>query len=173
MSFKVAQFLDVADGTKPGQFTIGDRDTADRLDELPDIYRQLMDEPITAIIAVMGGTGRPNLTPIWFDHDGEQVLLNFAEHRKKVEWLHANPEFTICLMNPENPYHWMSIKGTVVNEIHEDDPDEGHRATEQVDRIWTKYTGAEPPYGLRDPELDERRILMEARVDSVALFGQP
>ena len=76
-------------------------------------------------------------------------------------------------MNPENPYHWMSIKATVVNEIHEDDPDEGHRATEQIDRIWTKYTGAEPPYGLRDPELDERRILMEARVDSVALFGQP
>jgi hypothetical protein len=33
--------------------------------------------------------------------------------------------------------------------------------------------GAEPPYGLRDPAMDERRVLFECRVDSVATFGQP
>ena len=45
--------------------------------------------------------------------------------------------------------------------------------TDQVDGIWTKYTGAEPPYGLRDPSIDERRVLFECRVDKVSTFGQP
>lgn len=173
MSFKVAKFLDVADGTKPGQFTVGDRDQATSLADLPDIYKQLLDDPVTAVIAVMMPSGRPALTPIWFDYDDDTVLINFAEHRKKTPWIRENPQFTMLLMNPDNPYHWLSIKGTVENEIHEDDPDEGHRAAEQVDRIWTKYTGNEPPYGLRDPSMDERRVLFEARVDSVATFGQP
>lgn len=55
----------------------------------------------------------------------------------------------------------------------EDDPNEGPAVTAQLDRIWTKYTGNEPPYGLRDPSRDERRVLFECRVDKVATFGQP
>jgi PPOX class probable F420-dependent enzyme len=173
MTFTVAKFKDVAAGVQPGQFTVGDREEAASLQDLDPIYKQLMDNPVTAVIAVMGREGRPNLTPIWFDYEGNTLLLNFAHHRKKVDWLRSNPQFTLLLMNPENPYHWLSIKGTVTKEIHEDDPDEGHRAAEQVDRIWTKYTGNEPPYGLRDPSINERRILFEARVDKVAVFGQP
>lgn len=173
MTFRVARFLDVADGLQEGQFTVGDHDELDSLSELEPTYRQLLDEPVTAVIAVMGSNGRPNLTPIWFDYDGDQMLLNFADHRRKVGWLREEPRFTVLLMNPQNPYHWVSLKGTVTREIHEDDPDEGHRAAEQVDRIWAKYTGNEPPYGLRDPSRDERRILMEADVDRVAVFGKP
>jgi len=173
MSIKVAKFLDVADGTKPGQFTVGGHDEVAGISALPEIYKRLLDEPVTAVIAVMMPNGRPGLTPIWFDYEGDTLLLNFAEHRKKTEWIRANPQFTVLLMNPANAYHWISIKGTVTREIHEDDPDEGHRAAEQVDRIWTKYTGAEPPYGLRDPSINERRVLFEAKVDSVATFGQP
>jgi hypothetical protein len=76
-------------------------------------------------------------------------------------------------MNPKNPYHWMSLKVTVVNEIHEDHPEHGKRATEHVDKIWTKYTQNDPPYGLRDPAINERRILFECRVDRIATFGKP
>jgi len=101
------------------------------------------------------------------------VFLNLAEHRKKVEWLRANPQASFLLINPKNAYHWISIKATAFKEIHEDDPEEGAGVTEQLDRIWTKYTGNEPPYGLRDPSLNERRILFLMEVDSVATFGQP
>lgn len=173
MAFKVAKFKDVAEGLQPGQFTVGDRDEASSLSDLDPIYKQLLDDPVTAVIAVIGTDGRPNLTPIWFDYDGDRVLLNFAEHRRKTEWMRKNPQFTLLLLNPQNAYHWVSIHGTVEREIHEDDPDGGHRAAEQVDRIWTKYTGNEPPYGLRDPSINERRVLFEARVDRVATFGKP
>ncbi len=114
MSITIAKFLDVASGTQAGQFTIGDREVVTSLDDLDPIYKRLIDEPVTAIVSVMGRT-----------------------------------------------------------EVSEDDPEQGSRVTAQLDHIWTKYTGAEPPYGLRDPSMDERRVLFEMGVDSVATFGQP
>jgi PPOX class probable F420-dependent enzyme len=173
MSITVAKFLDVAEGTRPGQFQVGDHDAVRSLDDLDPVYKQLIDQPVTAVVAVIGGAGRPNLTPVWFDYEGSTVLLNLATHRKKVDWLRANPQATFMLMNPANPYHWMTIKATVTREVSEDDPEEGPRVTAQLDRIWTKYTGNEGPYGLRDPGKNERRVLFELQVDSIATFGRP
>jgi hypothetical protein len=67
----------------------------------------------------------------------------------------------------------VSIRSSVGREIAEDDPDEGKRVTAQLDKIWTKYTQNPPPYGLRDPSIDERRILFECPVERVATFGKP
>jgi PPOX class probable F420-dependent enzyme len=172
MAFTVAKFKDVAEGTQAGQFTIGDRENVASLADLDPVYRQLIEEPVTAVIAVMGAAGRPNLTPVWFDYEGDIILLNLATHRRKVDWLKANPQATFLLMNPQNPYHWLSIKGTVTREISEDDQAEGPRVTAQLNKIFKKYTGGEV-YALRDPSLDERRVLFEMSVDSVATFGRP
>ncbi|SFK58128.1 TIGR03618 family F420-dependent PPOX class oxidoreductase [Geodermatophilus ruber] len=173
MTITVAKFRDVAEGTQPGQFEVGAHETVDSLDALDPVYRQLLDEPVTAVVAVMGSTGRPNLTPVWFDYEGNTVLLNLATHRRKVDWLRADPRATFLLMNPANPYHWISLKVTATREVSEDDPQEGPRVTEQLDRIWKKYTGDGGHYGLRDPGRDERRVLFEMRVDSIATFGRP
>ena len=70
-------------------------------------------------------------------------------------------------------YHWVSIKCTVAREIHEDDPTDGPRVTAQLDKVWTKYTQQPAPYGLRDPSINERRVLFEAPVDRIATFGKP
>jgi PPOX class probable F420-dependent enzyme len=173
VSITVAKFKDVADGTQPGQFTIGAREPVASLADLDPIYKRLLDEPVTAIVAVTGADGQPNLTPVWFDYEGDTVLLNLATHRKKVNWLRKTPFATFLLMNPENAYHWISLKTKVSREISEDDPAEGQRVTDQLDKIWVKYTGNDPPYGLRDPSFDERRVLFELAVVKVATFGRP
>jgi PPOX class probable F420-dependent enzyme len=173
VSFKVAKILDVAQGLQEDQFTVGSREEKDSLEDLDPVYRQLLDEPVTAVLAVIGGDGRPWLTPVWFNYAGDTVLLNLAAHRRKSEWMRRNPQVTMLLMNPKNAYHWVSIKATVEREVHEDDPVEGHLATETIDQAWTKYTGNPPPYGLRDPAMNERRVLFVCHVDSVATFGQP
>ena len=173
MSITVSNFLHVGDGLQPGQFSVGSHSDINAFDGLDPIYQQLIDEPVAACFAVLGSDGRPNLTPMWFDYEGSNVLINVATHRKKVEWIRANPKLTILLMNPANMYHWMSIKCTVAREILEDDPKEGARVTAQVDKVWTKYTKEPPPYGLRDPEINERRVLFECPVDKIATFGKP
>ena len=132
------------------------------LTDLDPSFKRLLDEPVTAVVAVLGRDEYPNLTPVWFDYEGDTVLLNLATHRKKVDWLRKAPYATLLLMNPANAYHWISIKTVLKREISEDDPAEGQRVTDQLDRIWVKYTGNEPPYALRDPSIDERRVLFDA-----------
>ena len=173
MSIRVAEFLDVAEGLQPQQFSVRSHDAIDSLSDLDPIYKALLDRPIPVVLAVIGNDGRPNLTPMWFDYEGGTVLVNVATHRKKVEWIRKNPQLSMLIVNPDNAYHWVSIKCTVEREVLEDDPAEGARVTAQLDRIWTKYTQNEPPYGLRDPAIDERRVLFECRVDRVATFGKP
>lgn len=173
MAIAVAKFLDVAGGLQANQFSVGSHDEVTSLNDIDPIYKKLLDEPVTAVFAVMGKDGRPNLTPMWFDYDGPTVLVNVASHRKKVEWIRAFPKLTILLMNPANPYHWMSIKCKVTREISEDDPKEGARVTKQLDKIWTKYTKQPAPYGLRDPSRNERRVLFECAVEKIATFGKP
>lgn len=173
MGIKVAVFRDVADGLQEGQFAIGDRREIASLDELDPIYKRLMDEPVTQILGIVGPGGRANLTPMWFDYEGDQILVNCAAHRTKTQWIRDNPRLTSLLVNPANPYHWISIKHTVAEEVSEDDPDRGPAVTAQLDKIWTKYTQQPGPYGLRDPSIDERRVLFRCNIDRIATFGKP
>lgn len=170
--FTIATFKHVADGLQEGQFAVGERKRAASLADLDPIYRDLLERPITVTMAVMGPDGRPGLTPMWFDHDGDTILVNTASHRPKCGWIRENPELTILLVNPDNPYHWVSIKCTVTNEVAEDGPN-GARVTEQVNKIWQKYTGDEGEYGLRDPAIQEQRVLFECKIDRIATFGKP
>lgn len=130
----MAKLRDVAGGTQAGKFEVGDRAAVQTLDDLDPVYRALLDEPVTAAIAVIGDTGRANLTAVWFDYEGNTVL--------------------------------------VVREVSEDDPEEGPRVTAQLNRVFAKYTGGDT-YALRDPSIEERRVLFELAVDSVATFGRP
>jgi len=173
MSVTVSKFLDVSEGLQPNQFTVGDKEEIASISALDETYKQLMDEPYACVMAVMGRDGRPNLTPMWFDYEGDKVLVNVAEHRKKTGWIRDTPEISIIIVNPANMYHWMSLKVTVERELSEDDPNEGARVTEQLNGIWKKYIGEGDEYGLRDPSINERRVLFECRVDKIATFGVP
>ena len=175
MAIKLAKFKDVANGTQAGQFGVGEYGSLSSINDLDPIYRQLLDKPIACTMAVMDGDGRPNLTPMLFDYKDDKVLINLAQHRKKTTWIRKTPKITLLLMNPENMYHLISLKVSVEREILEDDPKEGAWVTEQVNGIWKKYIGegGGPEYGLRDPAMNERRVLMICKVDSIATFGQP
>ena len=171
-AFTVANFKTAADGVQEGQFAVGERKRASGLADLDPIYRELLDRPITIILGLIGPDGRVNLTPMWFDHEDDKILVNTAAHRSKCGWIRKNPELTLLIVNPDNPYHWVQIKCTVEHEELEEGPN-GDRVTQQLDKIWEKYTGNEPPYGLRDPSIDEKRVLFVCRVDRIATFGKP
>ena len=48
------------------------------------------------------------------------------------------------LLNPENVHHWISIEGKVVSMVDEDDPENGHLATEYIDVLSELYLGVSP-----------------------------
>ena len=74
----IAKFKDVADGLQTGQFSIGERENVAGLTGLDPIYRDLLDRPITITLGLIGPDGRVNLTPMWFDYEGDCVLINTA-----------------------------------------------------------------------------------------------
>jgi len=170
--FTIANFRHVAKGLQEGQFAVGERKRAKGLGDLDPIYKQLLDEPVTASLGLIGPDGRVSLTPMWFDYEGDKVLVNTASHRPKCAWIRDNPQLTLLLVNPKNPYHWVQIKCTVEKELREWDAG-GERVTKQLDRIWTKYTGQPGPYSLRDPKIDEKRVLFICGIDRIATFGVP
>jgi PPOX class probable F420-dependent enzyme len=170
--FTIANFRHVAKGRQEGQFAVGERTQATGLADLDPIYKQLLDQPVTVTLGLIGPDGRINLTPMWFDYEGDKVLVNTALHRSKCAWIRKNPRLTLLLVNPKNPYHWVQIKCTVEKEMREWEPG-GERVTQQLDRIWTKYTSQPGPYGLRDPKIDEKRVLFICGIDRIATFGEP
>ena len=168
----VANFRSVAHGLQPGQFAVGERRQIRGIDELDPVYRALLDRPITVTLGLVGPDGRVSMTPMWFDHQDGKVLVNTASHRPKCAWIRRHPRLTILIVNPENPYHWVQIKCSVEREMREWEPG-GEEVSAQLDRIWTKYTGKPGPYALRDPSIEERRVLFVCRVDRIATFGEP
>jgi Pyridoxamine 5'-phosphate oxidase len=170
--FTIANFRHVADGLQEGQFAVGERRKAASLADLDPIYRALLDRPITQTLGLLGPDGRVSLTPMWFDYEDDKILVNTASHRPKCEWIRKSPGLTSLLVSPDNPYHWLQIKHTVDRELREWEPG-GDYVTRQLDRIWTKYTGNPAPYGLRDPAIDEKRVLFVCRIDRIATFGKP
>ena len=108
---------EIADVILPGNdgaFDIGKRKPAARIDELAAEHRGLLDGPVTAVLATTKANGRAQLTPVWVNHDGTHLFLNSVRDRVKDRNLRARPDLTLLLLNPENPYHWLSIEGTVV-----------------------------------------------------------
>lgn len=170
--FTISNFRHVADGLQAGQFDIGERKKATGIADLDPIYKQLLDDPVPVVLSVIGPDGRPGLTPMWFDYEGDTILVNTASQRPKCEWIRKNPQLSMILVNPKNAYHWLSMKCTVVNEVLEDGPD-GARVTAQLNKIWKKYVGDGDEYQLRDPSIDEKRVLFECRIDKIATFGVP
>ena len=86
------------------------------LGSLDPIYKALLDRPITVTLGLIGPDGTVGLTPMWFDYEGDQVLVNIASHRRKCDWIRKSPRFTILIVNPENAYHWVQLKCSVDHE---------------------------------------------------------
>ena len=98
--FTIANFRSVAHGLQEGQFAVGERKQALGLNDLDPKYKRLLDEPVTMTLGLMGPDGRIGLTPMWFDYEGDKVLVNTASHRAKCEWIRKNPRLTILIGEP-------------------------------------------------------------------------
>ena len=139
------------------------------LSDLAPVHRALLVDPVTAVLATINRNGHPQLTPIWVSDDGERINLNSARGRLKDRNLRARPTASLLLLNPDNPYHFVTIYGVVDEIIDEDDPEKGHLATENVDAHAEKYMGTKP-YPLRDPK-GEVRVLYKLRPTRILTFG--
>ncbi len=163
----------IGDVITPGNekaFTVKNR-KAGSLKDLPPQYKQLLSDPVTASLTTVSDKGEMQVTPVWVGNDGTYLELNSARGRLKDRNLRANGKVTLLLMNPKNPYHWMSINGKVVDIIDEDDKARGDLATKSIDSLAVRYVN-QTPYPFRDPK-GEVRVLYKVEPTQILTFGNP
>ena len=113
MTIRVAQFLDVASGLQPKQFSVGGHVEIDSLDDLDPMYKQLLDRPIACVLAVMGRRRATEPDPHVVRLRGRQRCSStWRPTVRKYGWIRKDPHLTLVLVNPDNAYHWVSIRCT-------------------------------------------------------------
>lgn len=76
----------------------------------PDTHRDLLDAPF-ATLATIGGDGLPQLTEVWFLHDEGEIKTSLNTSRLKTRNLQKRPECGLLILDLENPYRYLSMRG--------------------------------------------------------------
>jgi PPOX class probable F420-dependent enzyme len=112
------------------------KSTTDRPAAIPESHLDLIEQPNPASLATTLPDGTPQVTPIWFSYDQGYILFNSAAGRLKDRAMRTNPYVAFTIIDPNNIYRYLAIRGPVV-EITE----EGARA--HINFLAKRYTGAD------------------------------
>lgn len=105
--------------------------------------------------------GSPQVTVVWVDLEGDNILVNTAEGRVKPKNVRRDPRVAISIHDQAMPYKSATVQGEVT-EIRT----EGAR--EHIDRLAKKYLGADI-YPNHLP--GEQRLILVITPDQAAGMG--
>jgi PPOX class probable F420-dependent enzyme len=129
-------------------------------DVLSPKARLLIARPVLASLATLFADGSPQITPLWIDLDGDDVLFNTAEHRVKARNMHRDPRVAVSVIDPDDPYNVVAFGGTVVDMTHEG-------AAAHIDKLAQKYLGTDFP----GHQEGQTRVIVRVRTDHIAIQG--
>ncbi len=125
--------------------------TNDGKAEIPEEYKDLLGSTALAHVATIGPDGEPQNNPVWFDWDGEHVRFSQTKTRQKYRNVGRDPRIALSIVDPENPYRYLEVRGEVVD--IEEDPD-----LDFINAMAKKYLGMDK-YPYHQPG-DERVVIV-------------
>lgn len=126
-----------------------------------DNYRDLLQQKKAfANLATLMPDGSPQVTPVWFDHHDGMIRVNTAKGRVKARNLKPGTPVALAIMDPDNAYRYVQIRGRVARVIEQG-------ADAHIDSLAKKYLGKDT-YPFRQP--GEVRIMYE--IEPVSVSGQ-
>lgn len=128
---------------------------------IPEKYLDLFDKKAYASLATLMPDGSPQVTPVWIDFDGTHVLVNSAKGRRKDKNMIDRPKVAVSILDPDNPYRYLEIRGTV-DEVTEDG------AAAHIDKMAHKYLGVDK-YPFSQP--GEVRVLYKIKPEHTSSMG--
>jgi PPOX class probable F420-dependent enzyme len=102
--------------------------------QVPDTYKDLFEKQAFANLATLMPDGSPQVTPVWCDYDGKNVIVNSAKGRQKDKNLRRDARVALAISDPANPYRYLEVRGKVVD-ITENGADA------HIDKMAKKYLG--------------------------------
>jgi PPOX class probable F420-dependent enzyme len=105
--------------------------------------KKLIDRPNFAHLATLMPDGSPQSTPVWVGREGEHLVLCTSDGSLKAQNTRRDPRLALSIVDFENPYEEVQIRGRVVE--RRPDPE-----LKILDRISRKYIGK--PFPMRSYE---------------------
>ena len=130
-------------------------------DVLSEKSRALIARPVLASLATLNPDGSPQITPLWVDLDGDDVVFNTAQGRKKARNLERDARVAVTVIDPDDQYNVVAFRGTVTDVTTDG-------ADAHIDALAKKYLGVDT-YPMRSD--DEVRIRVTVRTDHIAMGG--
>ncbi len=110
-------------------------------------------------LATVSSKGVPQLSPVWFDVEGDYILINTAEGRIKARNMEANDKVALVIQDPKNPYRYVGMQGKVVARTTEG-------ADEHINMLSMRYSGE--PWKLAE---GQKRLIFKIQPTSFAGNG--
>lgn len=101
---------------------------------MPPEVVELLERPNPAVITALRPDGQPVSVATWYVLDGDRILVNMDEGRKRLDYLRADPRVSVTVLDENGWYTHVSMQGRVV----EISADEGLAG---IDLIARHYTG--------------------------------
>lgn len=128
---------------------------------IPENFLDLFNKRAFAHLATVMPDGSPQVTPVWVDYDGKDILVNTARGRQKDRNMKRDARVAIEIMDPDNPYRFLQVRGHITEIVEEG-------ADDHIDKMAQKYLGQER-YPFRSP--GEVRVLFRIQPDRVNTSG--
>jgi PPOX class probable F420-dependent enzyme len=128
---------------------------------IPEKYADLFQKKAFANLATVMPDGTPQVTPVWVDFDGTHVIVNSARGRRKDKNMSQNSSVALSIMDPDNPYRYLEVRGRVA-EITEEGADQ------HIDTMAKKYMGVDK-YPYRQP--GEVRVMYKIEPTRTSQMG--
>jgi PPOX class probable F420-dependent enzyme len=112
-------------------------------------------------ISTLMKDGTPHITPTRADleeQDGGYILVNTAIGRIKQRNVLRNPRVALAVIDQNNPYDMVSVRGKVVEQVN------GNAAEQHIDKLAKKYLGKDK-YPGRSP--GEKRIILKIKPEKI------
>lgn len=112
-------------------------------------------------MATIGPDGEPQSSPVWFEWDGTHIKFSLTKNRQKYWNLQREKRVALSVMDPEDAYRYIEIRGEL-DEI-EEDPN-----IDFISRMAQKYIGKD-----RYPwhRTGDERVIMKVRPTKVSGMG--
>ena len=72
---------------------------------------QFLREPNLAKLATIDRDGTPHLVPIWYLHDGHNLVIVTNPASRKVRNIRRDPRVTVCVDRATPPYAGAIVRG--------------------------------------------------------------
>ena len=98
--------------------------------KLPQSVKKILEDKAYGHVITTNQDGRPQVTMVWMDVDGDEVLFNTAEGRLKPKNLRRDPRVIVSVQDRNDPQAYMVIHGKAT--VSEAGADAAHRQAGQA-----------------------------------------